>query len=161
MRQGKTAMDGVLSMLADGRASGYGCRLPDPDNSSPVGTHSGHSPTSRFAVVSLPPSVNRAWRSLVIKGRVRVVKSAEYKKWFKDNFAKVEAMGKVKTPAGIELTITGCRKSRDLSNFEKAVGDLLQHAGVIKNDNVNHVRKLSMLYAGDGEPSLQIEVWTL
>jgi len=90
-----------------------------------------------------PPSVNRVWRSRRLNGRVIVHRSTTYTKWMKQ--AHLEWMAQ--KPPGLFKTIDQGfkytlilsrpdRRRRDSRNYDKAVLDWAQHAGLIKDDSL-------------------------
>lgn len=84
-----------------------------------------------------PPSVNTYWRSIVIRGAVRVLiskKGREYRK------AVAGVIGPRKKPTDkrlkVRITVNPPdRRKRDLDNMPKAILDALTHAGVWEDDS--------------------------
>lgn len=87
------------------------------------------------ALLPIPPSVNAAYRA--VNGRV--IKSARYRDW------SVEAAKALATQHGKISALTGRlivhygfafpdNRRRDIANFEKALSDFLEEAGVYEND---------------------------
>jgi crossover junction endodeoxyribonuclease RusA len=108
-----------------------------------------------------PPSLNRYWRHVTIKGSVRVLLSREGRLYRKAVEAAVwEARVK---PIGGRLAVTllvRCpdRKVRDLDNLCKAVLDALAHAGVYADDGqIDQLTIRRMLPKAGGELLCRIE----
>lgn len=86
-------------------------------------------------MLPFPPSVNRLWRAS--KGG-KVHRSEEYRQW--RTAALWQLKGRYKgEPVSIpyKLAIHAVRpdkRRRDIGNLEKAISDILQDAGVIKDD---------------------------
>ena len=63
----------------------------------------------------------------------------------------------INPPYAITMEIiggSGWRKDRDLDNAWKPVLDLLQHVGIIQEDNCQHITRLVVTYSkGDGRPA--------
>lgn len=80
----------------------------------------------------VPPSTNRLWRT----GNGRTYKSPEYCAWLTEAGYKA-ALGaagdKIDGAYAVALSIP--KNRRDLGNHEKALSDLLQHVGIIKDDS--------------------------
>jgi hypothetical protein len=49
----------------------------------------------------------------------------------------------VLTPCTILIRVGKCNEARDLSNFTKPAEDLIVKCGVIPNDNIKHVKRVS------------------
>lgn len=99
-----------------------------------------------------PPSVNSMFANVPGKGRV---KSKEYKAWTIEALWELKAQ-KVK-PIDGELTINiglvaPSKRAMDCDNRIKPILDILTQAGVIKDDNNKHVRKVSAEWLASGEP---------
>lgn len=80
-----------------------------------------------------PPSANRLWRA--VNGRN--IKSAEYRSWLIDAARAVpeHVKGKITGPYRMTLLVDRPdRRRRDLSNLVKPIEDLLQAAGVVRDD---------------------------
>lgn len=89
----------------------------------------------RSFVLPWPPSVNAIWRSIVIKGSVRVLLSKEGRK-YREGVQKL--IGQVPTIAQpVEVRIAAYPpdgRRRDIDNIAKAALDALTHAGVWDDD---------------------------
>lgn len=90
----------------------------------------------------VPPSVNNLFVNVRGKGRV---KSREYKVWLDqaDKLMKFARHAPVISPAEVSIRVGKCNAQRDLDNLNKPVLDILVHAGIIENDNLNHVHKVT------------------
>lgn len=81
-----------------------------------------------FAVPQ-PPSANRIWRH----GKGRVYKSQEYVQWL-DNAYKIGAgVVPIEGPVRCDYYLPSNTR-RDLDNFLKPINDLMEMAGILKND---------------------------
>lgn len=108
------------------------------------------------AVIDVPISTNAIWRSVVIRGKLRVMKSEKYRVWIESNIGKVKHMAVRTCPASVSITLCGTTKALDIDNLTKSPIDLLRAAGVLLNDNINHVRKLTIEWKPDkinGQPA--------
>jgi crossover junction endodeoxyribonuclease RusA len=88
-------------------------------------------------ILPWPPSINHYWRSVIIKGKIRVLISAEGR----------EYRAEVLRLLGASAAILECRLSvhvkaympdnrrRDLDNIFKSAGDSLTHAGIWADDS--------------------------
>jgi crossover junction endodeoxyribonuclease RusA len=89
--------------------------------------------TMRSLSLPYPPSANRLWRAW--KGRN--IKSAEYRAWLTKGAADLAGQEVEPVPGHYRLTLIVNRpdnRRRDLSNTIKPVEDLLQSAGLIRDD---------------------------
>jgi len=88
-----------------------------------------------------PPTVNTYWRSIVVKGRPRVLISKEgraYREKVKNLLA-----GEIKDDGYFDgerlkvhiAAMPPDRRSRDLDNILKSLLDSMQHAGVFRDDS--------------------------
>ncbi|TPG53254.1 RusA family crossover junction endodeoxyribonuclease [Roseomonas nepalensis] len=87
-------------------------------------------------VLPEPPSANRLFREISIAGKPRRVRTSEYNRWREAATAAVaqqSAADRIEGTYRLRLTVPKQRQ-RDLSNNIKATEDLLQLAGVVKND---------------------------
>lgn len=91
----------------------------------------------------MPPSANSIWRA--VNGRV--IKSATYRKWvesagqllaFTVRPAIISGLIPFTKPVEVLLAFPKGHASSDLDNRIKPALDLLQAAGVLKNDNIVH-----------------------
>lgn len=87
-----------------------------------------------------PPSTNALWRT----GHGRMYRSARYVEWSQRAENAVSATfggNPISGPVSVEIRLYGpSRRSYDIDNRGKAVLDLMQHAGVIENDDqVEHL----------------------
>lgn len=83
-----------------------------------------------------PPSTNKLFREISIGGKPRRVRTSDYNKWREAAsvaVAQQSAADRIEGNYRLRLTVPKQRQ-RDLSNNLKAVEDLLQMAGVIRND---------------------------
>lgn len=86
-----------------------------------------------------PPSVNRYWRSVVVKRRVRVLISSEGRQYRKRVLDEMVYRPKLYGPAvRLAVCIMACppdRRRRDLDNALKAPLDAMMHAGLYADDS--------------------------
>ncbi len=98
-----------------------------------------------------PPSVNHYWRSIIIKGSVRVLLSSDGRRYQADCAAAVwSEHGKLVPLAGRLEVVIGVyapdRRRRDLDNMLKSVLDALKYVGAIKDDS--QIDKLTISRVG-------------
>lgn len=93
-----------------------------------------------------PPSANRYWRSIAIKGRVRVLLSKEaraYRKAVEGAVWEAAPAGLRKVfhgyPVSVSITWYRARKSGDLDNRIKQVLDALKGSVYTDDDQVEHI----------------------
>lgn len=102
-----------------------------------------------------PPSANKIWRA--VNGRN--IKSAEYRSWLDAGHRSILAQrpGRVTGAYRLSLVVNRTdRRHRDLSNVIKPLEDLLQAAGVVRDDcDCIHL----MVCWGEGEPSRDAQVF--
>ncbi|MTH96559.1 RusA family crossover junction endodeoxyribonuclease [Roseibium sp. RKSG952] len=99
--------------------------------------------TENWLSLPFPPSVNAMYRNVSGKGRV---KSADYKKWEKQaGFLILEAKPRPHTgPVRISYTF-GAKSGRwDMSNFIKAIEDLLVTHGLIEDDSAKIIKRFTV-----------------
>ncbi len=109
------------------------------------------------AVVPVPPSSNNMFVNVRGTGRV---KSKEYTKWLGIAIDVLKPWRQPLTyPVSLVFVIREpLRANSDATNRIKAVEDALVSAGVIQNDNVKHVSKVSIEYA-PGEHGGGVAIW--
>jgi crossover junction endodeoxyribonuclease RusA len=87
-----------------------------------------------------PPSANKIWRNLVIRGTGRTVLSAQGRA-YRDTVARIVMESTIaRTLEGADLRVSveafpPDRRRRDLDNIAKALLDALTHAGVWADDS--------------------------
>lgn len=91
------------------------------------------------ALLPLPPSVNSAYRAIPRGKIVTVIKSEKYREWEKEAARALEIQNiDYSTMKGrLVVEYRYCfpnRIRRDIGNFEKALSDFLESAGVYEND---------------------------
>ena len=110
--------------------------------------------THKFRM-TIPPSVNSIWH----RGKNGNFLNPKYRTWIDLNQAIVEEqMGKYPPISLCHIHIQvfggkGLRKGRDISNMEKAIGDLLVRACVIVDDHYDVLQKNIQEYMGKAEES--------
>lgn len=83
--------------------------------------------------LSYPPSANGLWRN--VNGTTLIAR--QYRAWRKVALTELMVQRPAKIPGPYRLTLIATRpdnRRRDLGNLEKAVSDLLQAAGVVRDD---------------------------
>lgn len=98
-----------------------------------------------------PPSVNSLYRNVPRVGRV---KTTPYKNWCDaaDLVLAYQLRGKdlpIEGPVSCHYTVRNHR-SRDLGNYEKALGDILVSAGIIEGDSWEYIKEIHLEW-GDVE----------
>lgn len=96
-----------------------------------------------------PPSANHIW----IRARTGMRKSAAYVAWLLEAGAEVRRQKPGKITGPYKISITAARpdkRKRDLGNLEKAISDLLQSCGVVRNDSDAEMISLRWATSGDG-----------
>jgi len=98
----------------------------------------GRKPSEYVALdLPIPVSTNALWRSIVVNGHVRVVKSKAYQAWLAEAGYCLNAQkpGMVSSVFGLRMRVANdCRA--DLDNMLKATLDLLQIHGIILDDKL-------------------------
>ncbi len=111
-------------------------------------------------VLPWPPSVNRYWRSLVIKGQVRVLLSSDGRSYRDSVAARVVKQGNPHVSGRLLVRVEAWppdRRARDLDNLFKGSLDSLAHAGVIENDaNIDALSIKRRAVKPDGELVVRI-----
>lgn len=102
-------------------------------------------------LLPLPPSVNAAYRA--VNGRV--IKSLQYREWSVSAAnALVSQVKNIKTMTGRLSVNYGFafpdKRKRDIANFEKALSDFLEEAGVYQNDCQIDEMRMVRLDQGNG-----------
>lgn len=86
-----------------------------------------------------PPTVNTYWRSIIIKGRVRVLISARGREYRENVAAAVLTQGVQMVHGRLQVGLL-CHppdhRARDLDNLPKGLLDALKTSGVIKDDSL-------------------------
>jgi len=88
-----------------------------------------------------PPNVNHYWRSLVIKGKLRVLISKRGRQYREDVGTVVLLAGSPRLKGIVEVSILAYypdRRRRDLDNLLKGPLDALKAAGVYEDDSLIH-----------------------
>lgn len=100
--------------------------------------------------MTIPPSVNSIWA----RGKHGSYLTGKYRAWLDANSASVKCQyhgGEPVTLCHIHIQIyggPGFRKGRDISNCEKAIGDLLVRTKILEDDNHSVLQKLVLEYMG-------------
>lgn len=136
----------INALLASGAVIGPRTVLPGDPNS---------------AILPVPLSVNMIWRSVVIRGKLRVMKSKRYRQWIEEATPRVKHMAPRTGPASICIELMGTKKTTDIDNAPKGVLDLLKIVGVLKDDNPNHVQELIVRWRPEkinGQPAARVTI---
>lgn len=111
--------------------------------------------------VPFPPSVNNIWRSPT--GYGRTIKSEEYRLWLKTAFGhwmQVKSKQQIKHiigPYRLEITLTPPdKRRRDIGNYEKALSDFLQAAGIVEDDHWCEVLHVVWDRSADATPGARL-----
>lgn len=109
-------------------------------------------PEKGASVVAIPhpPSTN----NLFVSRGTRRFKSQVYRDWLALAVPIASRLkGPQKYPCRVEVVICGeVNEARDCDNFIKGCLDCLVSAGVLKNDNLRHVRGVSIEYRPQDHP---------
>lgn len=101
--------------------------------------------------MDLPPSVNRLWR---VGANKKMYRSPEYQSWRNVVMWQLSIQAKfVQVDTPYKLTIRAVRpdkRKRDLDNIIKALSDILESAGIVKNDSLAH--HIDIAWIDDGPP---------
>ena len=94
-------------------------------------------------IVTAPPSVNSLYLNVKKVGRV---KAPAYRKWldiaqWEAKQYKVQLFDK---PVSVQVGVGKATQARDLDNYLKPVLDFLVKIGVLKDDNMLHVHKVTI-----------------
>jgi Holliday junction resolvase RusA-like endonuclease len=117
----------------------------------------GRSPHRRASlIITIPPSVNRAWVNVPGKGRAR---SAEYNRWREDAGWTIRAarIAKITGHVAIRIRAGVPARRRDLDNITKPILDALTAFGVIEDDGLAH-RITSEWSAGVESGLVEVEI---
>jgi len=101
--------------------------------------------TQQARLPQLIPSTNNLFATVVSRtGKSHRVKTSEYAAWKAETVIRLRlAMKPVKTfPVSVHIIVVAgkdFRKSRDIANIEKAVGDALVEAEILPDDKVKYV----------------------
>ena len=98
--------------------------------------------------LDLPPSVNAAFCNVAGKGRVR---TSIYRRWQKGALAEIQAQACGMTFRGrFRLAVLASdrdlHRRRDCDNLAKPLADTLTKAGVIADDNHQHMRAIMLAW---------------
>lgn len=117
-------------------------------------------------VLPEPPSANVMWRSVVIKGQVRVLLSAEgrqYKQDVRALWLKRSVLNRRTYPADAALSVTliwnRARKAGDLDNRIKSALDALKGLVFVDDDQITQIHAFRAESPRDG--SLEVTVTRL
>lgn len=109
-----------------------------------------------------PPSVNHYWRSVIVRGRTRLLISKDGRKYRKSVAARLSLnsvpRGFVTGKLAVEIAASPPdRRARDLDNLLKSTLDALKHSCVIRDDaDIDDLRIKRCSVLAGGELSVQI-----
>ena len=103
-----------------------------------------------------PPSANNYWRSIVIKGRGRVVVSREAKAFKKAVSLALAGISPISGPVALTATFYRPRKRGDLDNLAKVLGDALN--GIAYHDDDQIVEMHTYRKDDKDRPRVEISV---
>ena len=84
----------------------------------------------------LPPLVNRYWRHVQIKGAVRVLLSSEARRYQKAVSLALAGVPTIDYPVVLLIDVYVQRRGTDADACLKSLLDAIEHAGLIRNDNL-------------------------
>lgn len=116
--------------------------------------------TYRF-VLPYPPSANAYWRSIVIKGSVRVLVSKDAKQ-YKERAGMIARRlfpTPLKGPIGIQLRVYRPEKRGDLSNRIKVLEDAL--SGIAYDDDSQIVEIRAYRHDSPRDGKVEVSIWQL
>lgn len=109
--------------------------------------------------MDLPPSVNSLWR---IGSNRKLYRSPDYQVWRKAVMWQLSVQAKFnQVDVPYKLTIRAVRpdkRKRDLDNIIKALSDILESSGIIKNDSL--AQHIDIAWVEEGPPCW-IEIQTM
>lgn len=110
-----------------------------------------------------PPSLNSIWRSVVVRGRVQVLLSAQGRAYRNRVIEQVARAGRVPLTQRLGVELYVCppdRRARDLSNIPKALEDALTHARFWADDSlIDDLRVVRGPVCRGG--SVRVTVWPM
>lgn len=111
----------------------------------------------------LPPSLNAMYRMTCRNGYPTMYKSAEAKAWIQHALWEIKSQTKIRKPIEDEIILYVSfwkKRTMDCDNILKITQDLLQTAGIIKNDKQISELHVYRNKATDREyMEVQIEKW--
>ena len=109
-------------------------------------------------VLPSPPSANRYWRSMVIKGHVRVFVSTEAKKYKEQAAAIARTVFRTPLtgPIGLILRIGRPAKRGDLSNRIKVLEDALNGIAYVDDDQIVDIHATRFESPGNGRVEVTV-----
>lgn len=127
----------------------------------------------RLTILGTPSSKGNSRQVWRVKGKRRVViaPSKKFLTWQEDATLQIKASlhfwkaryaaegrGQIPIDEPVSIAATFYRDARaDLDNLQKALGDVLQHAGVLKNDR--QIKGwVSILRPHNGNPRVELEI---
>ncbi len=119
-----------------------------------LGLDTSHVIQSCVADLPRPPSANRIW---CIRGTY-IVKTGEYNSWLKEAGLVLRSQVKGRFSDCYALRIQAGRRGDvhyDIGNYEKPISDLLESAGVVKNDKL--CQSISVEWVS-GVPADQVKI---
>jgi crossover junction endodeoxyribonuclease RusA len=139
--------DLVDEMIARGAVLGPKAAFPDarmpqdvplPADDPPAGPKGDRPAAAQQILLPWPPSINHYWRHVIIKGSARVLISKEGREYRRRAGNCVAVSGARPMEGRLMVHIDAHppdRRARDLDNLLKPILDVLQHAGVYKDDS--------------------------
>ena len=94
-------------------------------------------------ILPIPPSQNKLWIPVAIRGRSRLVTSPEYKVWRNSlNLVEFKTAPIFLEPVAIVIDLIPAKdlcQNSDLDNFFKAPIDALVRHGILVDDSIKHI----------------------
>ena len=115
----------------------------------------------KIVISKLPPSTNHLYAVRAVRGHAMMYVTKEGKEWFEFAGKELKKQWRKKTPIGtpceiwIELYLA---YDRDIDGSNKAILDLLQKNGVIKNDSLFYKMDVEKIKCKKEEARVELEI---
>lgn len=99
-----------------------------------------------------PPPLSACFTNVAGKGRVP---TARYTKWTTEALWLIRSQRPARFDGEVSIyvaLVAPDKRARDAGNLDKALGDILVKAGVIRDDSNKYVRRLTYEWVAAGEP---------
>lgn len=114
----------------------------------------------KATIGQLPPSVN-SYLGRGHNGRVyRTIEANNWLLYAKSEYHKIRRTP-FENPVEVWIGVKTANKGRDLDNLLKMTIDSLRYANIVKEDNMNHIWNIQIMYLGKvakGKERLEIEI---
>ena len=112
-----------------------------------------------------PPSTNALFTNRRQKGAKGRMRTDRYQCWLTEQGLKINRQSPKLMDGRCMVYIAATppdKRARDIDNMAKPVLDILVSSGVLKDDNINHLKALFMEWVDDGQPgTISVEVKTI